>query len=297
MQTAMLEPDFQWKKENENQSELPQEHTPFDFDLFLSDTPWADEALPQESEDPEEDVPEAGPVQPETKLERLVAPPRPEILVAEPRRRVVIEPEMEQGDDEQEYCGAQRPSGRGGSLVWALVAAAVILILALVIFSSGGSGDTEPTETQTQAVVTMQPVQTSAPHETETTPEPTSAVKTYTVTVTAGSGGSIQPGGLVSVQEGDSVSFSVIPDSGYYTSQLLVDGESVQPGDVTLSNVQADHSVYAVFSPVPEETPEPTPVPTPEPTVEPTAQPEPEVTAEPEPETPTQTDTIETETN
>ena len=86
--------------------------------------------------------------------------------------------------------------------------------------------------------------------------------KEFTLVLTAGKGGSIDPAGAVTVKEGKSFSFAVSPDDGYELKELRIDGESVgSPGQYTIEDVDADHSIYAVFaalaeSPRPEETPD-----------------------------------------
>lgn len=280
----MSDTNFEWKKENE--TEQPHSADAFDFDDFLRGSGWEPTPVRPQSTARMPRQPEEEPAEPEEAVpERLTAPPRPEILVAEPtRHRVVVTPEMqEEPEDERPE---PRPARRGGSLVWALVAAVVILILAIAVFSNSGDSKPNTTSAPDTADVTAPPVRTSEP-QTTATPEPTARVKTYTITVTAGSGGSISPNGLVSVEEGSDASFTVAPDSGYVISQLLVDGVQQEPGNVTLTNITADHSIYAVFTPETQATPEPTPEPTPAPTPEPT----PEPTAEPAPEPPTESET------
>ena len=57
--------------------------------------------------------------------------------------------------------------------------------------------------------------------------EATFKKKTYTIVATAGSGGSISPSGNVVVEHGASKSFTITPDSGYFISDVLVDGQSI----------------------------------------------------------------------
>src|SRR3989344_2765616 len=70
----------------------------------------------------------------------------------------------------------------------------------------------------------------------------------HTITATAGTGGSISPLGSVVVTEGNSQTFTISPNSGYQTSNVLVDG--VSQGVVssyTFSNVTANHTISAEF--------------------------------------------------
>jgi len=74
---------------------------------------------------------------------------------------------------------------------------------------------------------------------------------TYNITATAGKGGSISPGGTVSVTDGGSVTFTVTPNAGYRIKSVLVDGEN--KGAVTayeFTNVAAPHTIHAAFEPV-----------------------------------------------
>jgi len=74
-------------------------------------------------------------------------------------------------------------------------------------------------------------------------------ITTYTITATAGSGGSITPGGAVSVNEGDSQTFSITANPGYRISAVLVDG--VSQGAITsytFTNVTDDHTINAIFA-------------------------------------------------
>jgi beta-glucanase (GH16 family) len=71
----------------------------------------------------------------------------------------------------------------------------------------------------------------------------------FTLTASAGANGSISPSGGVSVAQGGSQTFSMVPASGYAVSGVTVDGTSVGAlGSYTFTNVQADHSISAAFS-------------------------------------------------
>ena len=75
---------------------------------------------------------------------------------------------------------------------------------------------------------------------------------TYTITATAGTGGTIDPSGDVVVNEGDSQTFSISPDTGYEISDVLVDDVSVGAvSSYTFENVTADHTIHATFASVP----------------------------------------------
>lgn len=75
------------------------------------------------------------------------------------------------------------------------------------------------------------------------------AINHYTVTATAGTHGTIAPAGPTDVSYGDSLSFTLTPDTGYHVAGLTVDGGSVgAPATYVLHGISADHNVVASFS-------------------------------------------------
>lgn len=82
--------------------------------------------------------------------------------------------------------------------------------------------------------------------EQEPTPEP----DTHTVTISHTSGGDVDPSGTVTVADGDSLTVTFDPDSGYRLSELLLDGVRVAIGvsEYTISDITGDHTLRAVFS-------------------------------------------------
>ncbi len=71
----------------------------------------------------------------------------------------------------------------------------------------------------------------------------------YVITASAGTGGSINPSGDVSVTHGDDQTFTITPNTGYEISDVLVDGLSV--GAVisyTFIDVTENHTINASFS-------------------------------------------------
>jgi hypothetical protein len=73
---------------------------------------------------------------------------------------------------------------------------------------------------------------------------------TYTITAGAGTGGSISPSGSQTVTKGGNMTFSVIPNSGFKVSGVMVDGSSVGAvGSYTFSNVTSSHTISASFVP------------------------------------------------
>ncbi len=72
---------------------------------------------------------------------------------------------------------------------------------------------------------------------------------TYTVTTTAGPGGSITPGGTVTVTCGTSPSFTIAPDGCHSIADVVVDGSSLGPvAIVQFTNVAGNHTISATFS-------------------------------------------------
>ena len=101
--------------------------------------------------------------------------------------------------------------------------------------------------------------------------EPTPTPTAYSVSVTVGKGGTVSPKGQVSVNDGDSVTFTITPDSEYELRELKIDGVDVGvQSTYTFTNVKGNHTLYAVFQVKVEPTPSPTPTPTPPPTPTPT---------------------------
>ena len=76
----------------------------------------------------------------------------------------------------------------------------------------------------------------------------TFTTNTYTITVSFGSGGTISPSGAVSVNPGDSKTFTIATDTGYKTVDVKVDGTSVGPVQTyTFTNIASDHKIEAIF--------------------------------------------------
>jgi hypothetical protein len=72
----------------------------------------------------------------------------------------------------------------------------------------------------------------------------------FTITASAGTGGTIDPAGAVSVLPGGSQSYNIAPNDCYHVADVLVDGSSV--GAVTVyafDNVAASHTIDASFAP------------------------------------------------
>jgi hypothetical protein len=70
----------------------------------------------------------------------------------------------------------------------------------------------------------------------------------FTITASAGSGGSINPTGAVSVNQGANQTFSITANSGFSVSSVTVDGANQGAiTSFTFSNVQAAHTISASF--------------------------------------------------
>lgn len=75
-------------------------------------------------------------------------------------------------------------------------------------------------------------------------------VPTLTIMASAGEHGNISPAGSISVNYGDSQSFTITPESGYTIDQILVDNSPVtQQNPYPFENVQADHTIAVSFKP------------------------------------------------
>jgi hypothetical protein len=78
--------------------------------------------------------------------------------------------------------------------------------------------------------------------------EATFAVNTYTITASAGSGGSISPSGTITVNYGESKTFTITPDKGYKISDVKVDGKSVGAvSTYTFFNITDNHTIEVTF--------------------------------------------------
>jgi len=71
----------------------------------------------------------------------------------------------------------------------------------------------------------------------------------YKITATAGPNGSISPSGITTVDNGDSQTLTITPNSGYQISTVTVDGTllTTAPSTYTFSNVSANHTINVKF--------------------------------------------------
>lgn len=75
------------------------------------------------------------------------------------------------------------------------------------------------------------------------------SVDTFAITSTAGPHGSITPSGMVSVDFGESRTYSIIPDSGYHVDSVIVDGVMLGAETTyTFRTVATNHTIRATFS-------------------------------------------------
>ncbi len=76
-----------------------------------------------------------------------------------------------------------------------------------------------------------------------------STVIRYPISATAGGHGSIVPSGTVVVDSGDNIQFIIVPDTGYHTADVVVDGGSVGVvAAYVFPNVNAPHTIAASFT-------------------------------------------------
>ncbi len=73
--------------------------------------------------------------------------------------------------------------------------------------------------------------------------------KVYQIIAEAGTGGSIEPDGMILIPENSSFEFLISPDVGYRIQDVMVDGVSVgETGVYTFAGVNSDHSIRAFFT-------------------------------------------------
>ncbi len=72
---------------------------------------------------------------------------------------------------------------------------------------------------------------------------------TYNITASAGSGGSISPSGVVTVNYGNDQAFNIATTTGYHISSVLIDGAPVgTPASYTFYDVQDTHTIAVNFA-------------------------------------------------
>jgi YD repeat-containing protein len=84
---------------------------------------------------------------------------------------------------------------------------------------------------------------------TETVKTQNYIIETRTITASAGTGGSISPSGTVAVNYGSSPAFTIIPNTGYAISNVVVDNTSQGAiSTYTFNNVTTNHTINATFA-------------------------------------------------
>ena len=72
---------------------------------------------------------------------------------------------------------------------------------------------------------------------------------TYTITAAAGSGGAISPEGNVSVYQGENITFTITPNSGYSVAEIRVDGDAENLAtSYIFSSVSSNHAIEVNFA-------------------------------------------------
>ena len=80
-------------------------------------------------------------------------------------------------------------------------------------------------------------------------------ISIYSISASAGTGGTITPSGTVSVNYGDSKTFTITPSYGYKISNVKVDGKSIGAvSSYTFTNITQNHTIEAVFEKEKKET-------------------------------------------
>jgi len=75
---------------------------------------------------------------------------------------------------------------------------------------------------------------------------------TYTITALAGSNGTIDPEGTITVNAGENQTFAFTPATCYEINEVLVDGNpaTVTDNSYTFTNVTANHTIHVTFKPI-----------------------------------------------
>ena len=75
-------------------------------------------------------------------------------------------------------------------------------------------------------------------------------IVTHTITASAGANGTITPNGVTNVVSGNNQLYTITPEAGYHTANVLVDGASVAVTDdtYTFPNVTTAHTISVTFA-------------------------------------------------
>ena len=72
---------------------------------------------------------------------------------------------------------------------------------------------------------------------------------THTITANGGSGGSITPEGIITIDDGATQAFTITPDADYHIADLLVDGVSTGPlSAYAFTTIITNHTITATFA-------------------------------------------------
>ncbi len=75
------------------------------------------------------------------------------------------------------------------------------------------------------------------------------AIDTYTITAAAGANGDITPSGIVTVNCGASMKYTITPENGYHVADVLVNSSSVGAvSTYTFPDIRADRTIQATFA-------------------------------------------------
>jgi uncharacterized membrane protein YgcG len=73
-------------------------------------------------------------------------------------------------------------------------------------------------------------------------------VNTFTITASSGTGGTINPSGVLTLIQGKDQTFNIAPHTGYVVTDVIVDGASIGAAEsYTFSNVSSNHTIAASF--------------------------------------------------
>lgn len=81
-------------------------------------------------------------------------------------------------------------------------------------------------------------------------------LETYNIDISSSVGGTTQPSGSTQINQGENLLLTITPNPGYKLKSLTLDGiditNQVSGNTYTISNIQANHSVYAEFEEIGE---------------------------------------------
>jgi len=106
----------------------------------------------------------------------------------------------------------------------------------------------EPGKTYYYYVKSIENLYQEMPVYSEPSEEVSVICKQFSITSSSTPGGSISPSGTITVNYGDSKTFTITPDKGYKISDVKVDGKSVGAvSTYTFANITDNHTIEATF--------------------------------------------------